>query len=87
MKKVEEKKKEIIINQQRFFLNERAAKIAVGHLGGVEVVPLKVPKEVFTRTVPPEIKTVMTIEPPEIKIYPATKEEKKTRKPRKSKQG
>jgi hypothetical protein len=47
---------------------ERAVRIAVDYLGWVEVHPLIRPKEVGTKTVPPEItKPIKLIQPPEIK--------------------
>jgi hypothetical protein len=80
MKKEEGKKIEVIIKNKRHFLSERIAKIAINHFGGIEVVPLATPKEVLTKTLPPSVKPVLLIEPPEVKVF---KPDVKVRKPRK----
>ena len=78
----------LIKDGKRQEFSERAAKIAVEAFGWQEMIPLKVPLEVGTKTRPPEIKR--TIEPAILKpveekkepVKEAVKEpiEKKTRK-------
>jgi hypothetical protein len=65
-----EKLIEVRIGTTSHFLSEKAAKIAIGHLGGIEVKQLATPREILTKTLPSSIKPVILIEPPEVKVFP-----------------
>lgn len=86
-------KKILVKNGVRRPFEERAAKIAVEHLGWVEEVPPVRPHELLKKTLPPEInKPVKLIVPPVEEVAaPVVEKEvqeqvqekpKKTRKPR-----
>ena len=62
----------LIKNGKRQEFSERAAKIAVESFGWQEMIPLKVPSEIGTKTRPPEIKR--TIEPAILKLVEEKKE-------------
>lgn len=85
MKRQDENLIEVIIKGQRHYLPEKSAKIAIGHFGAIEVKPLATPKEVLTKTLPPSVRSVILIEPPEVKVFPPDAEAKPkvTRKLRK----
>jgi hypothetical protein len=55
MKREEQKKIEVLIKNKRVFLSEKAAKIAINHLGGTEVTQFARPLEVGTKPLPPII--------------------------------
>jgi hypothetical protein len=78
---------EVIYNNERHFLSPREAKIAISHMGAVEVV--KFPKPVGLKNIPPPI-LKDRVEPIPVKLKTTLIEEnnvplviKKTRKTRK----
>jgi hypothetical protein len=65
MRQPQEKKIEVLINNKRFTLSEKAAKIAINSYGATEIIPLQPPQEVLKKTVPRIIEP--TADPIEVK--------------------